>query len=160
MEQISGEKSFEGQLKFVAENKAMNEDSEVGNNPNIFVTLNIDGGGKRAKPSKTDEEELSPKTKPKNRIQKQSQNPKQIQESESFVVYAPVAHDSDSEFIKNIITTREFSIEKWVEGLSIDEISSLESMVMNGNAAQGKLLYIIKPYMTLIPQFATLEECF
>ena len=49
-QQIAGEKSYEGQLKLVAENKVLNEDSEVGNNPNIFVTLNIDGGGKRAKP--------------------------------------------------------------------------------------------------------------
>ena len=75
------------------------------------------------------------------------------------MVYAPVARDSDPEFIKNILAAREFSIEKWVDGLSLDDVSNLESMVMNSNNAQGKLFYVIKPYMTLIPQFVTLEEC-
>ena len=57
MHQVQGPKSFEGPLKLIADNKLLDESEPIGRNSAIYITANIDGGGKRAKAAKGDDEE-------------------------------------------------------------------------------------------------------
>ena len=60
-EQIAGSTSFVGDLKFVANGNRVSEfDKQT---DNVYVSLDIDGGGKRSKPADAkDSEEINTKT--------------------------------------------------------------------------------------------------
>ena len=73
--------------------------------------------------------------------------------------YAPVPNKDDIELVQRVLSMTDFDMEKWVEGLSLDELTVLESAALNNHSnPNGKVIYILKPYMKLIPDYIKLEE--